>query len=126
ATATRADVLAAGRAALVDEFAQTLPLGYDTPLGESGVRLSGGQRRRGAIARAPVSNAPPVLLGEPTASLHPAATPDRVVPLDPSAPPEGGDLHGRSHSVAAAAPRARWTQAHADPHPHAHPYAGLS
>jgi ATP-binding cassette subfamily B protein len=69
ANATRAQVLAAGRAAWVDEFALTLPEGYDTPLGESGVRLSGGQRRRIALARAVVSRAPVVLLDEPTTSL---------------------------------------------------------
>ncbi len=69
--ATRADILAAGAAALVEEFVHDLPDGYDTEVGEGGVRLSGGQRRRVALARAAVSPAPLVLLDEPTTGLDP-------------------------------------------------------
>ena len=72
-TATRAEVLEAGRIAHVDEFIDRLPQGWDTRLGEGGVRLSGGQRRRIALARAAVSGASLLLLDEPTAALDPAA-----------------------------------------------------
>ena len=53
--ASRADVIAACGAAHVDEFVDRLPIGYDTKLGEGAGRLSGGQRRRVALARAGVS-----------------------------------------------------------------------
>jgi ABC-type multidrug transport system fused ATPase/permease subunit len=67
--AGRADVLAAGRAAGLDEFVTTLPDGYDTEVGERGVRLSGGQRQRLSIARAFLKDAPILILDEPTSNL---------------------------------------------------------
>jgi ATP-binding cassette subfamily B protein len=70
---TRHGIEAAARAALVDRFAGQLPAGYDTVVGEGGVRLSGGERRRVALARAAISDAPIVVLDEPTASLDAAA-----------------------------------------------------
>jgi ATP-binding cassette subfamily B protein len=75
---TRRGILTAGRMALLDEFVGDLPDGYDTIVGESAVRLSGGQRRRIALARAAISKAPLVLLDEPTTSLDPQASADVV------------------------------------------------
>ena len=63
------DVLAAARAANCDGFVNTLPHGYQTPIGENGARLSGGERQRISIARALLKDAPIVLLDEATASL---------------------------------------------------------
>jgi ABC-type multidrug transport system fused ATPase/permease subunit len=71
--ATPAEIVAAARAALVTEFVERLPLGFDTVLGDRGVGLSGGERQRVAIARALLRDAPIVLLDEPTSGLDIAA-----------------------------------------------------
>lgn len=67
--ATKEEVLAAARAAHVTEFAETLPDGFDTLVGERGVKLSGGQRQRVALARAILRDAPILLLDEATSAL---------------------------------------------------------
>jgi ATP-binding cassette subfamily B protein len=67
--ATDDEVRAAAHAAFADEFLAKLPEGYDTFLGERGVRLSGGQRQRIAIARAMLKNPPLLLLDEATSAL---------------------------------------------------------
>ena len=72
-SASRDEIEAAGIRALVHEFVGRLPRGFDTRLGEAGARLSGGERRRVALARAAISPAPMVLLDEPTTSLDPLA-----------------------------------------------------
>lgn len=67
--ATDEEVLAAARMANVDEFAEKLPDGWHSQIGENGCALSGGQRQRISIARAFLKDAPIILLDEATASL---------------------------------------------------------
>ena len=63
------EVLAASQAAGCDSFVRALPQGYDTVIGERGMRLSGGQRQRVAVARALLRQAPVLLLDEATSAL---------------------------------------------------------
>jgi ATP-binding cassette, subfamily C, bacterial CydD len=64
-------VRAAARLAHLDDWIQSLPHGYDTPVGEGGARLSGGQAQRLALARAFLKDAPLLVMDEPTAHLDP-------------------------------------------------------
>ncbi|WP_367129024.1 ABC transporter ATP-binding protein [Saccharothrix sp. HUAS TT1] len=67
--ATEAEIRRAARAAHVAEFADALPDGFDTMVGERGIKLSGGQRQRVALARAILRDAPVLLLDEATSAL---------------------------------------------------------
>ena len=68
-SAPRDRVLAAARAALVEDFVSVLPDKYETRIGERGLRLSGGERQRISIARAILKDAPILILDEATSSL---------------------------------------------------------
>ena len=67
--ALESDIVAAARAAYAYDFVQSFPEGFDTVVGEKGVRLSGGEKQRICIARALLKNAPVLILDEATSSL---------------------------------------------------------
>jgi subfamily B ATP-binding cassette protein MsbA len=67
--ATEEEIVAAAKAAHAHDFIMAFPLGYDTPVGEHGLQVAGGERQRIAVARALLKDAPIILLDEATASL---------------------------------------------------------
>lgn len=69
--ATQQEIEEAAKSACCHEFIMSLPQGYDTPVGEGGSTLSGGEKQRISIARALLKDAPVILLDEATASLDP-------------------------------------------------------
>jgi ATP-binding cassette subfamily B protein len=80
--ATAAEIRAAALAAQADAFIEQLPRGYDTAVGERGVRLSGGQKQRIGLARAFLKDAPILLLDEPTSALDLATEAEIMGTLD--------------------------------------------
>jgi ABC-type multidrug transport system fused ATPase/permease subunit len=82
ADATMEQVVVAAKAANAHDFIVGLPSGYDTKVGERGVRLSGGQKQRISIARAFLANPQVLLLDEPTSSVEPDSEAAIIAALD--------------------------------------------
>jgi len=97
--ATDTEVTEAARLARVTDFTAELPAGLDTPMGEGGHGISGGQAQRVAIARAFLKNAPLLLLDEPTSHLDPATEAEVLASLRRLA--VGRTVVMASHSAAA-------------------------
>lgn len=68
-TAARSEVIAAAQAAQIHDFISSQPQGYDTPVGERGVKISGGEKQRIALARAILKNPPILIFDEATSAL---------------------------------------------------------
>jgi subfamily B ATP-binding cassette protein MsbA len=92
--AKQEEIVAAAKATGADAFIQKLPQGYDTLIGERGVRLSGGQKQRLALARALLAGAPVLVLDEATSNLDPESEREVQSVLDEL-------LHGRTALVIA-------------------------
>ena len=87
--ATRVEIEAVARAARIDDFIRTLPDGYDTTVGERGLKLSGGEKQRVGIARTLLKDPPILLLDEATSALDTETERDIQTEL-------GAMAHGRS------------------------------
>lgn len=70
--ATKDEIILAAKRAQIHDFITSLPHGYNTPAGESGVKLSGGEKQRISIARMMLKNAPIIILDEATAAIDPS------------------------------------------------------
>ncbi|MFO1495818.1 MAG: ABC transporter ATP-binding protein/permease [Lysobacterales bacterium] len=81
-SASREEVIAAARAAQIHEFIERLPDGYDTIVGERGLKLSGGEKQRVAIARTLLKNPPILLFDEATSALDTATEREIQAQLD--------------------------------------------
>lgn len=80
--ATEAEVMAAARAARLHDFIASLPQGYETPVGERGLKLSGGEKQRVGIARTLIKNPPILILDEATSALDTDTERDIQAELD--------------------------------------------